>query len=218
MQRWGGGGRLDLYCDWKVYTARPRRGCSAEIFWRFQLLVMFRGKVFKILPPTGVYWKGQCHEIFDFWFFSRISFPKASEFTIRAANFFENSRRYSQLMVHHRCRWHRWQMEKIFNQKNLNNFVGTPLDSRVNIYITFCLQGHLKVSAAWYIIPIICHRCRWHRWCTLTCEYLREFSEKFEMTLMLYSGASGKVIHEKTWSKKSRETVPLTHAVSLCLL
>ncbi len=29
------------------------------------------------------------------------------------------------------------------------------------------------------------HRCRWYRLCTLTCENLREFSEKFEMTLIL---------------------------------
>ncbi len=27
------------------------------------------------------------------------------------------------------------------------------------------------------------------RWCTLTCEYLCEFSKKFEMILMLLSGA-----------------------------
>ncbi len=40
--------------------------------------------------------KGQCHKIFDFWFFSWISFPQAPEYTIRAvSNFFENSRRYS---------------------------------------------------------------------------------------------------------------------------
>ncbi len=96
-------------------------------------------------------WKGQCHEIFDFWFFSWISFPQAPEYTIRAvSNFFENLRRYSQLKMDHRCRWHRWQMKKIFNQKNINNFVGTPLDSRVNIYINFCLQVHFKVSAAWF--------------------------------------------------------------------
>ncbi len=42
------------------------------------------------------------------------------------------------------------QMKKIFNQKICNNFVVTPLDSRVNTYIHFCLQVHLKVSAAWY--------------------------------------------------------------------
>jgi hypothetical protein len=48
------------------------------------------------------------------------------------------------------------------------------------------------------------------RWCTLTCEYLREFSKKFELTLMLFLEAWGKVIHEKkTLSKKSRDTVPL---------
>jgi hypothetical protein len=64
--------------------------------------------------------------------------------------FFENSRRYSLLKVHHRCQPHRWQMEKIFKQKNFNNFVKAPLGSRVNIYINFCLQFHFKVSAAWY--------------------------------------------------------------------
>ncbi len=55
-------------------------------------------------------------------------------------------------------------------------------------------------------LPLVC----WHRW--LTCEYLREFSKKFELTLMLFSGAWGKVIHEKTLSKKSRDTVPLSYS------
>jgi hypothetical protein len=45
-------------------------------------------------------------------------------------------------------------------------------------------------------------RCRWYRWCTLTCEYLREFSKKIVMTLVLFSEAWGKRIHEKEiWSK-----------------
>jgi hypothetical protein len=48
----------------------------------------------------------------------------------------------------------------------------------------------------------ICRRCRWNRWCTLTCEYLREFPKKFEMTLTLFSGAWGKAIHEKNLKKK----------------
>ncbi len=114
--------------------------------------------------------KGQCHEIFDFWFFSWISFPQASEYTSTAiSNFFENSRRYSRLKVHHRCQRHRWQMEKIFKQKNFNNFVWAPLGSRGNIYIHFCLQVHFKVSAAWYCSHYrhrwqICRRCRWYRW------------------------------------------------------
>ncbi len=40
-------------------------------------------------------------------------------------------------------------------------------------------------------IFFICHRCQRHRWSTLSCEYLREFSKKFEMVLMGYSGAGG---------------------------
>jgi hypothetical protein len=35
-----------------------------------------------------------------------------------------------------------------------------------------------------------------------TCEYLREFSKKFEMVLMGYSGAGGKLIHEKNQKQK----------------
>jgi hypothetical protein len=35
----------------------------------------------------------------------------------------------------------------------------------------------------------------------LTCEYLRDFSKKFEITLILDSGAWGKMIHEKTTAK-----------------
>ncbi len=118
--------------------------------------------------------KGHCHEIFDFWFFSWIRFPQAPEYTFTAiSNFLENSRTYSQLKIHHRCHWHRWQMKKILNQKNFNNLVGTPLDCRVNIYINFCLQVHFKASAAWccsHCLPPMsttlvanCHRYRYQQ-------------------------------------------------------
>ncbi len=56
----------------------------------------------------------------------------------------------------------------------------------------------------------ICHRCRWHRWSTFSCEYLSEFSKKFETALMVYSGLGGNWFMKKTRSKKSRDTVPLT--------
>ncbi len=55
--------------------------------------------------------KGQCHEIFCFWFFSWVSFPPAPEYPIRTiSNFLENSRRYSLDKVHHRCQRHRRQI------------------------------------------------------------------------------------------------------------
>ncbi len=57
-------------------------------------------------------------------------------------------------------------------------------------------------------------RCRWYQWCTLTCEYLRKFLKKFLMALKLFSGAWGKIIHEKTWSKKSFDTDPLKQNIS----
>ncbi len=48
----------------------------------------------------------------------------------------------------------------------------------------------------------ICRRCCWYRWSTLTCEYLREFSKKFKTVLLGYSGAGGKLIHEKNQKQK----------------
>jgi len=49
--------------------------------------------------------KGQCHEIFDFWFFHESVTPKPLSIPLGPFRFFfENSRRYSQLKVHHRCR------------------------------------------------------------------------------------------------------------------
>ncbi len=45
--------------------------------------------------------KGQFHKIICFWFFSWVKFPP--EYPIRTvSNFFENSRRYSLVKVHHR--------------------------------------------------------------------------------------------------------------------
>jgi hypothetical protein len=44
----------------------------------------------------------------------------------------------------------------------------------------------------------ICHQCQRHQWCTVSCEYLSEFSKKFETALMVYSGARRILIHEKT--------------------
>ncbi len=51
-------------------------------------------------------------------------------------------------------------------------------------------------------IFFICHRCQRHRWSTLSCEYLREFSKKFETVLIGHSGVGGKLIHKKNQRQK----------------
>jgi hypothetical protein len=85
--------------------------------------------------------KGTVTKFFASDFFHGSPSPKPLKTTESFQIFFENSRRYSQVKVHH-----------------------------------------------WY---------QRHRWRTLSCEYLREFSKKFETALMVYSGAWGKLIHEK---------------------
>jgi hypothetical protein len=49
----------------------------------------------------------------------------------------------------------------------------------------------------------------------LSSEYLREFSKKLETALIVYSGAWGKLIHEKNQKQKSRDTVPLSKQKAL---
>jgi hypothetical protein len=51
------------------------------------------------------------------------------------------------------------------------------------------------------IFPI-CHRCQRHRWCTLSREYHHKFSKKFEIAVMVYSGAWWKLIYEKNQKSK----------------
>ncbi len=55
--------------------------------------------------------KGTVSRDFLLLVFLWISFPPAPEYPIRTvSNFFEHSRRYSQVKVHHRCQRHRWQI------------------------------------------------------------------------------------------------------------
>ncbi len=95
--------------------------------------------------------KGQCHEIFDFWFFSWISFPQSP---IRAVHIFSKIRGDIRSS---RCTTGFVLVNgKIFKQKMFNYFVWTPLGSIVNIYINFCFQVHFKISAAWYCSHYLC--------------------------------------------------------------
>ena len=90
-------------------------------------------------------------------------FRPAPEYPIwTVSNFFENSWRFSQFKVCHRCQRQRWQMEKICNQKNFNNFIWSPLGSRGHIYINFCLKFTFRCLQP-DIVPIICHRCQQHK-------------------------------------------------------
>ncbi len=61
----------------------------------------------------------------------------------------------------------------------------------------------------------ICRGCCWYRLCTLTCEYLREFLKKLETVLTGYSGAGGKLIHEKNQKQKISRHCPFN---TCCML
>ncbi len=163
--------------------------------------------------------KGTVPRDFQLQIFFLNQFPQAPEYTIRTiSNFVKNFRRYSQLKVHHRCCWHRWQMEKFFNQNSFNYLFYTFELSSMLLFPLFATgvnDNGGKFAAVSLIPAAICHRCRWHRWqfptcinntsgtggkichwctlyrCTVVHLHLRispQILENFVMTLMLFSG------------------------------
>ncbi len=203
------------------------------------------------LTPVWVRLKGQCHKIFCFRFFSWITFPQAPENDIRViSNFLENSRRYSQVKVHHRCRWHRWQIAT-----GINDTGGKFATSINDTGGKFCHHFRLCCWHWWQICRRcqrcrwqiatginehrrqICHRCRWHRWQimgtisaadTLKWTWRQKFiymlnllpkgaQTKFEMAVMVYSHAWGKLIHEKKQKSKISWPCPFNNVSGLIL-
>ncbi len=59
----------------------------------------------------------------------------------------------------------------------------------------------------------IYRRCSWHRWYTLTCQYLREFSKKIEMILKLFAGSWGE---DYPWWKPDAKRVKNTVSSYSC--
>ncbi len=114
-------------------------------------------------------------------------------------------------IICHWCQRHRWQFATgvVDTQAELVAKFAAGVDELVaNLPPVSLIPGAIFCHRCHWHRWQICHWCRWHRWCTLTCEYLREFSKKFEMTLLLFSGAWGKVIHEKNLKQKISSHCP----------
>ncbi len=165
------------------------------------------------------------------------------------SNFFENSRRYSQVKVHHRyqrhrwqichrCQWHRWQFCLQYQRHRRQIFPPVSTTPAANFAASFTsvvdTSGKLATGVIdtggkweqnqaadtlkwtwrqkfiymltllsqgvptkllklfWFKIFFIYHRCQ--PWAA---NISANFRKKFETALMVYSGAWGKMIHEK---------------------
>jgi hypothetical protein len=85
------------------------------------------------------------------------SVSQAPEYTVRAvSNFFENSRRYSQLKVHRR---RKWKKSTIINV--LIILFGQLWEVELSYRYIFAFKFTLG-SQQPYIVLIICHRCHLH--------------------------------------------------------
>ncbi len=103
----------------------------------------------------------------------------------------------------HRCQWHRWQI-----MGTISGCWDLKVNLKAKMYLPYKLtllpKGvQTKIVKTFKIEDFfIFHRCQQHQWCTLSCKYLREFSKKFKAALLVYSGAWGKLIHEKNQKSK----------------
>ncbi len=141
--------------------------------------------------------KGTVSRDFRLLVFSWIRFPQAPEFTIRAvSNFLKicgnmRSSRCTTGVVDTGSQWKKSSIIKV-----LIILLGHLWEVELTYRYIFAFMFTLRYQQP-DIVLIICHRCCWYRWCTLTCEYLRKFSKKFETIPMGYFGAGGTLIHEK---------------------
>ena len=96
----------------------------------------------------------------------------------------------------HWCQRHRWQtMVLISGCRYLKVNLNAKMYTCVNSTIQRCPNKIIKnflIEDFSQLPPVS----------TLSCEYLREFSKNFETVLMGYSGAGGKLIHEKNQKQK----------------
>ncbi len=158
--------------------------------------------------------KGQCHEIFCFWFFSWISFPPAPEYSIKTVSNFSKIRwdirssRFATGVNDTGGKWKKSSIRKIL----IILFGHLWVVEKTCVY--FCLQVHFQVSAAWY--------------CS---DYLPPVSLTPVVHLdlrisprMLLSGALGKVIHEKnlkqkiSWHCPFKADVTVIHLLGVSLM
>ncbi len=163
-------------------------------------------------PPPSLYpiLKGQCHQIFCFRFCSWIIFPQAPENNIRVLSiFFENSRRYSQVKVHHRYQRHRWHIMgtiagclhlKMNLNKNIYLYVNSATHRCPNKTIKTFLIGDFFHLPPVSTKPVVHLELRISHWI---------FEKKLNCTIGMLRGLGETVSRKKTWIRKSRGTVPL---------
>ncbi len=134
--------------------------------------------------------KGQCHEIFCFWFISWISFSQALIKQSGLFRIFSKIRGDIRSSICRRYRWYRWEF-------------ATGVVDTGGIFSAGIVDAGGKFATgtnnANETGGQICRRCRWYRW-KICHRYQRapwianisaNFRKKFEMVLMDYSGAGG---------------------------
>ena len=109
--------------------------------------------------------KGQCHEIFDFWFFSWISFPKHLSIPLRPFRFF---RKFAEIFAAqgappvsttpvancHRYQRHRWQTMGLISGCR---YLKVNLKAKMYICVTSTIQRCPNKIIKIFLLESFCH-------------------------------------------------------------
>jgi hypothetical protein len=153
-----------------------------------------------ILSRDPVPLKGQCHEIFCFWFFSLISFPG------------------HRWQICHRCKRQTMRLISGWGYLTLN------LKAKIYIYVNSTIQRCSNKIIKIFLIEdfFICQRCQRHAVVNLELRISQQLKEKIRNGPNGILWGWGEIDSlKKTRSKKSRDTVPLrwisVHGFSICI-
>ncbi len=151
----------------------------------------------QILPPVSLVLLIQVANLPPVSTIPTANLPPVSTTPVANCQRYQRHRR----QICHRCQRHRWQTTGLISGCR---YLKVNLKAKMFIFVNSTIQRcpNKIIKIFWLKIFFICHRCQRHRWSTLSCEYLREFSKKFETVLLGYSGAGGKLIDEKNQKQK----------------
>ncbi len=135
--------------------------------------------------------KGQCHEIFEFWFFSWLSFPQAPEYTLPLGPFRIFSAAWYWSHFCHQCQWRRRQICRRYHWHRACCKIATGINNTSETGSKFA-NGVIDTGDAPWLANISAN-----------------FRKNLKQTVQMgYSGAGGKLIHEKNQKQKISRHCP----------
>ncbi len=179
---------------------------------RWQICHQYQRHRRQILPPVSLLLLIPVANLPSVSTIPAANLPPLSTTLVANCHRYQRNRRQSC----HQCRWHRWQTMWLISGCR---YLKVNLKAKMYIYVISTIQRCPNKIIKIFLIEDFFHLppVSLTLVATLSCEYLREFSKKFETVLMGYSGAGGRLIDEKNQKQKILWHCPFKGTVAVKL-